>query len=257
MGLILRLQSSYHVIMRNHTMNNKRTFRNSNFTVWISESDQTRIKQFALHELAFYNTIIENLESRTRAFPKQLADLTPMQIQAVCESIKHNKITDAHVMPDWLQFVITQILKVKVVLIPETKVIMARTLFEFFRDQAQILREPIHNDKLEISYRVTAQNLSKLDAQQKRHVQIPRSQVKIKWDSDKDVSFIQTPLNSEPIQIPGINLNERDGWHMMVLRQEPGRWVTTDTPWMAEFRHTQNSYLIRLTDSGSNKRIPR
>jgi hypothetical protein len=238
-------------------MHNKRSFRNSSYTVWISEGDQKRIRQFALHELAYYNTIIENLESRTRAFPKQVAELTAAQIEAVCESVKHNQLTEGVQKPDWLAFVTGQILKTKVVLIPETKTLMTRTLFEFFRDQAQILKEPINNDKLEISYRVSPQNLSKLDASQKRHVQIPRSQVKIRWDAEQDCSLISTPLNADPIQIPGINLNEREGWHMMVLRQEPGRWVSSDTPWMAEFRHTQNQYLVRLTDAGSNKRIPR
>lgn len=237
-------------------MMNKREFRNHNFTVWVSESDQKRIRQFALHELAFYNTIIECLESRARAFPKQVAELTPAQIEAVCTSVKLNTLTESVLLPTWLQFVTNQILKVKVVMIPETKVIMARSLFEFFRDQALILCEPVNNDKLDLSYRVTPQNLSKLDAQQKRHVQIPRSQVKIKYDSEHDRTEISTPLNAEPIQIPGINLNERDGWHMMVLRQEPGRWVTSDTPWMVEFRHTHNTYLIKLTDTGSHKRIP-
>lgn len=236
---------------------NKRAFRNSSYTVWISESDQTRIRQFALHELAFYNTIIENLESRTRAFPKQLAELTNTQIEAVCDSVKQGALTESVKSPEWLHFVAGQILKPRVVMIPETKALMTRTLFEFFRDQAQIFKEPINNDKLELSYRVSAQNLSKLDAQQKRHVQIPRSQVKIQWDTTRDCSLISTPFNAEPIQIPGTNLNEREGWHMLVLRQEPGRWVTPDTPWMAEFRHTQNQYLIRLTDAGSNKRIPR
>lgn len=238
-------------------MMHKRSFRNHSYTVHVQPSDQKRLQQFALHELAYYNAVIEALESRTRAFPKQVAELTGAQIEAVCESVKQNTLTEQVQKPDWLSFVTAQILKTRVVMIPETKALMTRSLFEFFRDQANILREPIQNDKLEISYRVSPQNLSKLDSQHKRHVQIPRSQVKIKWDSEQDCSLIATPLNVEPIQIPGINLNEREGWHMMVIRQEPGRWVTTDTPWMVEFRHTNNSYLIRLTDAGTNKRIPR
>jgi hypothetical protein len=236
---------------------NHRAFRNSSYTVWISESDQTRIRQFALHELAFYNTIIENLESRTRAFPKQMAELTYTQIEAVCESVKQGVLTESVRAPEWLHFVTSQILKPRVVMIPEVKALMARTLFEFFRDQAQIFKEPVNNDKLEISYRVSPQNLSKLDVQQKRHVQIPRPHVRIQWDHAREVSLIHTPLNAKPMEIPGVNLNEREGWHMLILRQEPGRWVSTDTPWLAEFRHTNNQYLIRLTDAGSNKRIPR
>lgn len=238
-------------------MNHNSRFKNSSYTVSISEADQTRIKQFALHELAFYNTVIDCLESRTRAFPKQLAELTSAQLEQVCESVKLNRMVEPVTLPGWLEFVTNQLLKCKVVMIPETKQMITRSLFEFFKEQALIFKDPINNDKLEISYKASPQNLSKLDAQQKRHVQIPRSQVKVRWHADKEVSLIQTPLNAEPIQIAGINMMERDGWHMMVLRQEPGRWVQSDTPWWADFRHTQNSYLIKLTDSGTNKRIPR
>lgn len=255
-----------------------RRSHNQSFTVFVSESDQKRLKQFALHELAFYNTIVECMESRTRAFPKQVAELTPTQIEILCEFVKSGT-TWAQVMqdatwqkphmqlwrkdfaqgdkllwPSWLQHVAQTICNVNMVLIPETKAIMTRTLLEFYRDQAQILKEPLHSEKEDISYRVPPQNISKQDAHTKRHVQIPRTSVKIKYDSDADQTLIQTPLTHEPIQIPGINLNEREGWHMLVIRQEPGRYVTPDTPWLAEFKHTHNQYLIRLLDVGSNRK---
>lgn len=235
-------------------MIHKTRFKNASITVFVNEGDQKRLKTFAQHELAFFNTIIEALESRTRAFPKQVAELTDSQIEQLCETFRTNQMPVKGQMPDWLEFVTSQIHKPKLVVIPECKQLMARTLFQFFREQAEILREPVNNDKLEIAYRVSPQNISKQDSQSKRHVQIPRACVKIKWDSEQDASLIYTPLTVHPLQIPGINLNEREGWQMLIIRQEPGRHIAHDTPWLAEFKYTNNQYLIKLTDSGSNRR---
>lgn len=258
-------------------MRNRR-HHNSSFTVFVKEHDQKRLKQFGLHELALYNQIVECMESRTRAFPRQVSELTNMQMDLFCElarvgavweqAAQHDMwqkpswqlmkkdfyLNDRCVWPDWLQHVAKQVLNLKVVCIPDTKSMMLRTLLEFYREQAQILREPLHSEKEEVAYRVPPQNISKQDAHTKRHVQIPRSTVKIKYENDTDQTLIYTPLTIDPISIPGINLNEREGWHMLVIRQEPGRYVTTDTPWLAEFRQTQNQYLIKLVDVGSNKR---
>lgn len=255
-----------------------RKHSNSSFTVFVKDSDQTRLKQFSLHELAFYNQIVECMESRTRAFPRQVSELTNSQIQILCDLAKlgvkweqvltHECWHTAHmqnmrkdfcaqdkcVWPDWLQYVAKQILNFKVVLIPDTKSIMLRTMLEFYRDQAIIFREPLHAQREDHAYKVAAQNISKQDTQTKRHVQIPRNSVRVKYENPTDESLIYTPLTTEPIRIPGINLNEREGWHMLILRQEPGRYVTPDTPWLAEFRHTHNQYLIRLVDIGSNRR---
>lgn len=251
---------------------------NSVYTVVVKDQDQRRLNQFGLHELAFYNQIVECMESRTRAFPKQVSELTNNQILILGElakvgakwdqAVPHECWQKPHmqnfkkefshmdkcVWPDWLQHVAQVILNMKVVVIPDTKQIMIRTLMEFFRDQAQIFKEPLNSDKHDMAYRVPPQNLCKQDAQTKRHVQIPRATVKIKYEQDADQSLVYTPLTQEPLAIPGINLNERDGWQMLVIRQEPGRHVTPDTPWLAEFRHTQNQYLIRLVDIGSNRR---
>ena len=228
-------------------------YRNQTYTVHVQESDQRRIQHFSMHELAFYNTIVENLESRTRAFPEQVAALTSEQIDKLCACVKQN-VSKPDNLPAWLDHVFTQILKPKLAVIPETKSLMVKSLFEFFRDQATILKDPVMNPKLEIAYKTTPQNLSKQDKTTKRHVQIPRSQVQIKYDHTTESTLIRTPVTVHELEIPGVNLNERDGWHMMVIRQEPGRWCTVDTPWMVEFRHTNNQYLIKLTDAGAARR---
>jgi hypothetical protein len=234
-------------------MNHKSRFRNTSYTVWVEPQDQLRLKQFAQHELAFYNTVIEAMESRTRAFSKQVAEATDAQIQIMCESFRTKQLPVTGQLPDWMQFVTQQIHKPKLAVLPECKHMMTRSLMQFFREQATILKDPIDNAKLELSYRVPPQNLSKLDSQTKRHVQVPRSCVRVQWDHETETSLIHTPLTVNALRIPGVNLNENEGWHIMVLRQEPGRHVSPDTPWMVEFKQTQNSYLIKLTDIGSSR----
>jgi hypothetical protein len=138
--------------------------------------------------------------------------------------------------------------------LPEVKRIMVTTVMEFYHDQAEILKDPQRSDILEVAYRVPPMNLNRMDERVKRHAQIPRTEVQIKYDNVKDISEVTTPLNLKPIQVPGVNLNERRNWSTMVLRQESGKYVDYNTPWLVEFRQTNNKYLLKLVDIGSRVR---
>lgn len=245
-------------------------------TVMVHENDQRRLNTFFRHELALYNRLIEAFESRTRAFPAQISEITATQIQlfgtlaaaglsiqAVLDdpSVLPTKLeylrpqivssNNRGVLPSHVQFVFDSVLKQQLVVIPQTKQAMIQAVCEFYKDQAAVLMAPVN--QADMCYRSTAINLIKLDAQTKRHAQIPRSVIRIVYNHEQDCTELFTPLNAQPLVIPGVNINNRQGWTTLVLRQEPGRYVTEQTPWLAEFRNTQNKYLIRLTDTGSRR----
>ncbi len=245
-------------------------------TVMVHESDQRRLNTFFRHELALYNRLIEAFESRTRAFPAQISEITPAQIQlfatlAAAGLTIQAVLKDASVLPDKLayllpqivssnqrgvlpshvQFVFDSVLREQLVVIPQTKQAMIQAVCEFYKEQAAVLMSPVNH--ADLCYRSTAINLLKLDAQTKRHAQIPRSVIRVVYNHEQDCTELFTPLNAQALVIPGVNINNRQGWTTLVLRQEPGRYVTEQTPWLAEFRNTNNKYLIRLTDTGSRR----
>jgi hypothetical protein len=154
-----------------------------------------------------------------------------------------------------LNLMLQELSKLKgLAVLPDVKRTMIGTVMEFYHDQAEILKDPQRSDILEVAYRVPPSNLPRLDDRVKRHAQIPRTEVHIRYDNVNDISEVKTPLNLKPIQVPGVNLNERRNWSTMVLRQEAGRWVDYNTPWVVEFRQTNNKYMLKLIDIGSRPR---
>ena len=267
---------SKEIIMRSNNSFAPKPRVDHTHTVMVHENDQRRLNTFFRHELALYNRLIEAFESRTRAFPAQISEITATQIQlfgtlaaaglsiqAVLDdpSVLPTKLeylrpqivssNNRGVLPSHVQFVFDSVLKQQLVVIPQTKQAMIQAVCEFYKDQAAVLMAPVN--QADMCYRSTAINLIKLDAQTKRHAQIPRSVIRIVYNHEQDCTELFTPLNAQPLVIPGVNINNRQGWTTLVLRQEPGRYVTEQTPWLAEFRNTQNKYLIRLTDTGSRR----
>lgn len=257
--------------------NQDRPFRDHSHTAVIDENDQKRLNQFFRHELALYNTLIEAFESRTRAFPSQISSITDREIDLFATlaefnlQIKdladpsglHKKVADTRqalcdkngvlqIAGHW-QFLINSVLKEKLAVLPATKRLMIETICKFYREQADILKDPQNSYITEISYRAAPSNLAKLDTSGKRHAQILRKDTKIRYINEQDISEIIIPLCLKPIFVPNVNLNERQGWNMMIVRQEPGRYVDHATPWLVEFRNTNNQYLIKLSDFGSRK----
>ena len=264
-------------MLMNNFRNNRKNQDHSHVIV-VDPQDQKRLQAFFIHELALYNTIVECFESRTRAFPKQVAHMSDMEIQllaSLCEhglqlkdldnteitiperikqllpALKDNK--GKFVLADHMKWIFDTILKQKFAVVPQTKRQMIVDLLQFFRDQADILKDPQNSEIMEVAYRVPPSNISKQDIHSKRHLQVPRASIKIKYNHEQDLTEISTPLTHKPILVLGVNLNEFNGWTTMVIRQEPGRWVNHDTPWVAEFRNTQNKYLIKLNDLGSKR----
>ena len=254
-----------------------RSFKDQSHIVIVDADDQRRLKLFFLHELALYNTLIESFESRTRAFPTQISNLTDKDIELFCLLAENNlqledlnkeeglpprlmefrvsgadKKIQINGSKDW-HFLISNVLRQKLAILPVTKRMMIDSMCRFYRDQADILKDPQTSTITDVSYRATANNLAKLDATSKRHAQISRKDVIVRFDNEQDSSLVTIPLCRKPVVVPGVNLNERQGWNLMILRQEPGHTVNNDTPWIAEFKDSKNQYLLKLTDRGNKK----
>lgn len=262
----------------------RNTYRSGNraMNVTVAPEDQKRLNGFFKQELAFYNTLIGIFESRVRAFPKSILEITPVQENLFADLSYHNLnlsklVRDPNNWPQELaqhkatvfnkdnKCILTpaQVLmfeavgREKFVIIPETKRNMARAVLEYFKEQAEILSNPANTDKFDISYRAAPRNISQVEFAHKRHAQIPLSQIKFKFNFELEQTEILTPLNSKPMTIPAFNLNEFTGWTTMILKQESGKHVDWDTPWVADFKNTGNRYLITYNDFGSrnsNKR---
>ena len=248
-------------------------------TAIVEQVDQNRLNSFFRQELGFYNNAVSIFESRVRAFPKTITGITDDQVQLFCEMAKHgiriNEITknptewpeklvglqsavwnkkNEMILSDALVLMYDQMLRDKWVLIPETKKMIVKAVLDFFQNQAQILSAPLKSELVEVSYKTPAANLTKQELGAKRHAQIPKSEIKHKWDHENNQTLLATPYNVKPILLANFNLNDFNSWTTLILKQESGRNVNWDTPWVAEFKNTNNKYLLNYNDVGITKK---
>lgn len=256
-------------------MNKSRNKTNRTVTVDINEVDQKRFNLFFKQELGFYNHVIGIFESRVRAFPTIIEKITPAQIELFgdCamyhlnlndfktietlpkELLKHkdtifDRNTHCGIDPMVLMM-FGELVKQTWVIDPGTKYRIAHGIMEFYRNQAEILSRPNKSELLEMTYRVPPTNLHKLDIDVKRHLQIPRKSIRYKYVHETNTTEIYTPYNTMPISIPEFNLHEVNGWNTLIIKQESGKHVDNFTPWLLEFKDTNNEYLLKYIDIGS------
>lgn len=258
-------------------MQPNRSPRGGSFTAEVSVSDQKRLNTLFAHERALYNAVIDIFESRTRGMPQTVLKITPqirkLFVEVAAQGVDWKAVgSDVTKWPDQLRKVcgdlisqgkanldgqlnlmLLELSKSNFSVLPNTKRLMINTMIEFYQEQAQIFAEPQKSDVMEVAYRVPPSNLSRMDDRLKRHAQVPRTDVQIKWIPEQEVSEIQTPLNLNPLRVQGVNLNNLRDWNLMIVRQEAGRHVDHNTPWLVEMRQAPNKYLLKVIDMGSRK----
>lgn len=255
-------------------MQNNRAARGGSFTAEVSLSDQKRLNTLFAHERALYNAVIDVFESRTRSMPQTILKINPhvrkLFVEVSAQNVNWKSVgSHVHKWPESLRkkcadvisgeqmnldgqlnLMLQELSKSTFAVLPNTKRMMLNTMLDFYQEQAQIFAEPQKSDVMEVSYRVPPSNLSRMDDRLKRHAQVPRTDVQIKWSPDTDVSEITTPLTLSPIRVHGVNLNNLREWNLMIIRQESGRYVDYNTPWLVEMRSSGGKYLLKAIDIG-------
>jgi hypothetical protein len=246
-------------------------------SVVVEPSDQQRLQSFFRQELRFYNTVIGIFESRVRAFPQTILNITPSQAALFGDLAKHNlnirqlikapnawpeelkhhfstvfdRLTLKPILSEATLMMFEAVGRERWVVIPETKRQLALSALDFFKEQADILGNPQQSDLIEVSYRAAPSSLSQLEIANKRHTQIPREAIRYKYNNTDDLTEILTPYTAKPIIIPSFNLNEFKHWSTMIIKQESGRWIDHNTPWVIDLKNTNNRYLLKYLDSNA------
>ncbi len=237
--------------------------------------DQNRLNSFFKQELGLYNALVNVFSSRARAFPQSILNINNELGNLFCDLAKHNfnirqlvkdpsnwpqelkqyshlvfdRLTNKPILSEAQLMMFEAAGRDRWVLIPETKRQMARAVLDFYREQCEILANPQESELMEIAYKAPPSSLSQLELSNKRHVQIPRAEIKYKYNNTEEQTEILTPLTTKPIIIPNFNLNEYNKWTTAIIKQESGRWVTHETPWVIDFKNTNNNYLLKYLDS--------
>lgn len=244
--------------------------------ITLEDRDYKRLRKFIEAETGLYNAINNILGPKLRAFPHELVDFderfenlfvdlayTGFNLRSVFYKNK-----DTAELPPELEshrnfiygkndagnrlvnesFVImTEEFAKGYFVHPLVRKRMATEMLRFYVRQAKNIMQTFRTREGEIELRDSGEILEPMDIIRKRHLQIPREILDIKWNSDSEETTIINPFCS-PIKFRHENINADKRWNLIILHQEPGKMALDFTPWVMEIKHSKAQYLVKYVD---------
>lgn len=240
----------------------------------IVPADKARLESFTKQETAYYNGLVEAFSPRTRAFPETLLNLTDAEERlyaavatlgkpvtpilragnrdALPEGLKEFETllfgkVDKPSKMSYDKAAVIDMAAIPATLLPEVRRNMALEFLDHYRKQAQKITAPVKAE--DAVYKEPPEFLVEMTNQQKRHLQIPRKALKLKWDDVNRQTLVWCQYVANPMVVKDLNLVENSAWNYMVLHQDNVRKVTPSTPWVIDLRKTNAKYLLKNMDS--------
>lgn len=237
------------------------------FTISPDAKLQKNFKYFMQQELAYYNNLVENFNSRIKAFPQDVLSIRDRDIKLLetCgqlafdpaklltsknetwpEALKsYNPVvygTDGKPRLTNKQIAIMQIGIVPAHIHHQVRKNMISEIFSTVSNQASIFLASRNTEQL----RAPVYLLQQHTWETKRHLQIPKTLVEMSYDSNDNQTLIKTPYNKDPIYISGYDLTEIPFSTMIIRAPILGE---EKPAWKIDFKDGINKYLLNLTDS--------
>lgn len=239
----------------------------------IDPFDKTNLKAYMREELNSYNYLIENLTAKVRCNPEQLSiyvrDWETLYGHVAFNSIDVYKLwmfegkSKSPSIPESLEkfkslfiddfgkFILNEananILSVpgkKFTFHPKMKRLQALEALKYHREQ---FAPSLKGSKTSPAKNNT-EFLELLDDNRKRHVQLTRDLMEIRYENEN--SYIKIPYARSPIVVKGVNLNELEStWNYAIIHQEPGKLPASLSPWQIELKSVSSYYLIKYLDN--------
>jgi hypothetical protein len=246
-------------------------------------NDKLRLLNVMRIELNYYNNLNDVLSSKARISPVGLINFTNEWVQLfghlAYEGININRLhdyrTDKTKIPESLEpfnklltgldsagkrlltdshLIILEAASGRGnigLLHPEVRRIMATEMFKHYLEQSKVMTQAVpKSQREEFSHRSAMPFLENMDEIRKRHVQLPRKVLSVKWDVKEEATVIRTPYTSRPIVLENFNLSE-PGWNILILHQQPGTMITKNSAWVADFKRDSSGYMIKYVDQSS------
>lgn len=241
----------------------------------ISPSDKARLENFTKQETAYYNSLVEAFSPRARAFPESLLGLTEEEEELYAYVAMSNKpvtpilragnreaLTDGLKKFETLLFGKTEkpskmsfdkasvidIGAISATLLPEVRRNMAVEFLHHYQAQAKKIVAPTGKSDDSV-YKEPPEFLVEMTYQQKRHLQIPRKSLQLKWDAEHGNTLVWCQYVAKPMVVKDMNLVENSSWNYMVLHQDHVSKITPATPWVIDLRKNNSGYLLKTIDS--------
>jgi hypothetical protein len=274
--------NAFEKTMRNRTLSETgrgaapvaNTRENWSFRVDIHPTDKTLIRSFFGQEIAYYNALVEGLNARLHAFPEALlsligpweelfvdlaeAGINIRRLPAKADDLPANLATHRHTLYDergnWRALpertmMILELASASGRFHPLARRAMAQEMIQFYRQQAQVRTAsvPVHLREEQV-YKTAPEVLETIDGGNKRHVQLPREAVAVKYDAKAHQTTFRVPYARHGITVSG-DLTPPQGWNIMVIREAMRDRASDRSVWQMELRKSPNAYYIKMLDA--------
>ena len=243
--------------------------------VVVNPSDKLRLENFCNQELTYFNNLISIFNIRVRNSTQQLIDLNKDFVSLfgsvaeyktpVTPFLQKNQILPDNLLPfeniiygkDKSGNRILTEQKASLidigsswgVILPVVRKNMALELLQYYQEQAVKFLTPGSLGSEGPTYKVAPELLDTVTSTQKRHLQIPKECIKLKWDSVTESTILNTQYTENSIILPNKNLLENFGWTHLIIHQEAGRFVNPMTPWVIDIKKLNCNYFIKFLDN--------
>lgn len=249
-----------------------RNTHQKNFEIALNETTATELSYFVRQELGYYNTLVEKLTPRLRAYPQDLLSIKDREKrlwEACAEyAVDPQKLID-HPLAEWPahlhtlhSYMYDQSGQLKVTqahinifgiaasparLHASVRKAMSTEILKYMIGQAETVLAAMKTETM----KTPLQMLQQCTMDNKRHLQIPAKLVTITYDADTESSHIQTPYSRNPIIVPYVDLRENT-FKMLVIRAPHP--TSSNQKWQIDLKDTPAAYNLGLTDYTERKK---
>lgn len=233
----------------------------------IDDDSKRYLNYFIGQELAYYNLLVDNLNRVAKAFPSELINLTDREFQLwdICAEysinpqkfIKYPKEQWPENLQQYYSLVKDQNDKLKITpffagmlrvpasparIHPKIRKSMAHELLSNIIHQAKIL----HEERFKETMKVPVQLYKTHNLNTKRHLQIHKSLVSMKFNQDKNCTEVSIPYTKLPLIVNDYDLTKIK--YRSIILRAPNPREEGDDEWKIDFRDF-NNYATQLTDN--------
>lgn len=242
------------------------------YTVNVDFSDRSMIKNYMTQELNLYNALVDTFSPCCISFAESFMQMEEQHFMMFAE-LTANQVDinalDVNNLPKFLQpyekilkeeltdkiKIIFEVARTNSAISKNVRRNMAYEVIKYYQKQAKSYLTKIVSEREDAnSYKVPPEPLSKADILQKRHLQVPRSEVIVEWNDEAGKTLIKIPYAKHPLEIPTVNVLERGEWNILILHQQTGVIPLSNTPWVCDFKTTLAKYILKYLDIGDSRR---
>lgn len=251
-------------------------------TITVTSHQASALNQYIIQENRYYNLLIDFLQPRLKNSPEFYLELSEEQINLFpalafhcfdIRSLVGKKSADTE-LPKKLEpyrnilfgihgdkeigiserlSIFYEGLRHGAGFWPHTRANMAYELLDFCLKQAKTMtsgrRTSFSGEEGDCYYGVNPEILETANLMQKRHLQLLKKDVQVKWDEKNDRSLIKIPYFERPIIIETINIPEQyPFWNLIIIHQDPQEIILTKAIWEIDFKSTMSRYLIKYLE---------